>query len=98
MKIRVYFCKEPDPESLFKDDKISRQALETIYDLVWESEFKNIVNVGKVWLKFNEDLKPFGIPLEKKRRHKRMSAGDIIQMGKEFYMVKQIGVKKINLL
>lgn len=98
MKIRVYFCKEPDPESLFKDDKISRQALETIYDLVWESEFKNIVNVGKVWLKFNEDLKPFGIPLEKKRRHKRMSAGDIIQMGTEFYMVKQIGVKKINLL
>lgn len=98
MKIRVYFCKEPDSESLFKDDKISRQALETIYDLVWESEFKNIVNVGKVWLKFNEDLKPFGIPLEKKRSHKRMSAGDIIQMGTEFYMVKQIGVKKINLL
>jgi hypothetical protein len=27
-----------------------------------------------------------------------MSAGDIIQMGTEFYMVKQIGVKKINLL
>jgi hypothetical protein len=98
MKIRVYFCKEPDSESLFKDDKISKQALETIYDLVWESEFKNIVNVGKVWLKFNEDLKPFGIPLEKKRSHKRMSAGDIIQMGTEFYMVKQIGVKKINLL
>ena len=98
MKIRVYFCKEPDPESLFKGDKISRQALETIYDLVWESEFKNIVNVGKIWLKFNEDLKPFGIPLENKRSHKRMSAGDIIQMGTEFYMVKQIGVKKINLL
>ena len=99
MKIRVYFCKEPDPERLFKDDKISRQALKTIYDLVWESEFKNIVNVGKVWLKFNEeDLKPFGIPLENKRSHKRISAGDIIQMVTEFYMVKQIGVKKINLL
>jgi hypothetical protein len=98
MKIRVYFCKEPDPERLFKDDKISRQALKTIYDLVWQSEFKNIVNVGKVWLKFNEDLKPFGIPLENKRSHKRISAGDIIQMGTEFYMVKQIGVKKINLL
>ena len=99
MKIRVYFCKELDPESLFKGDKISRQALETIYDLVWESEFKNIVNVGKIWLKFNEeDLKPFGIPLENKRSHKRISAGDIIQMGTEFYMVKQIGVKKINLL
>jgi hypothetical protein len=27
-----------------------------------------------------------------------MSAGDIIQIGTEFYMVKQIGVKKINLL
>ena len=98
MKIRVYFCKEYDPEILFTDDKISKQALETIYDLVWESEFKNIVNVGKVWLKFNEDLKPFGIPLEKRRSHRRISAGDIIQMGPEFYIVKQIGVKKINLL
>ena len=47
MKIRVYFCKEPDAASLFRADKISRQALETIYDLVWESGFKNIVNVGR---------------------------------------------------
>jgi hypothetical protein len=46
MKIRVYFCKESDPEILFKDDKISKQALETIYVLVWESDFKNFVNLG----------------------------------------------------
>jgi hypothetical protein len=38
-----------------------------VYDLVWESEFKNIINVGKIWLKFIEEVKaPFGIPLRKK--------------------------------
>jgi hypothetical protein len=45
-----------------KDNKIGRQALDTIYDLVWEGEFKNILNVGRVWLKFKEEDKPFGIP------------------------------------
>jgi hypothetical protein len=38
MKIRVYFCKESDIEIIVKDNKISRQALDTIYDLVWEGE------------------------------------------------------------
>ena len=52
MKVRVYFCKEPDIQAvIIKQDKISRQALDTIYDLVWESEFKNILNVGRIWLK-----------------------------------------------
>jgi hypothetical protein len=36
MKVRVYFCKEPDIEIVMKGNKISRQALATIYDLVWE--------------------------------------------------------------
>jgi hypothetical protein len=62
MKVRVYFCKEPDIETIMKDNKIGRQALDTIYDLVWEGEFKNILNVGRVWLKFKEEDKPFGIP------------------------------------
>ena len=61
MKVRVYFCKEPDIETIMKDNKIGRQALDTIYDLVWEGEFKNILNVGRVWLKFKEEDKPFGI-------------------------------------
>jgi len=48
MKIRVYFCKEPDIQPvILKNNKISRQALGTVYDFVWESEFKNLVNVGK---------------------------------------------------
>lgn len=68
MKIRVYFCKEPDIQPvILKNNKISRQALGTVYDFVWESEFKNLVNVGKIWLKFIEEEKnPFGIPLRKK--------------------------------
>ena len=97
MKARVYFCKEPEAEILFHGDKISRQALDTIYDLVWEAEFKNIITPGKIWLKFKEDLKPFGIPLRRKRSHERISAGDIIQMGTEFYMVMEIGTRQIKL-
>ena len=57
-------------EIIMKGSKIGRVALDTIYDLVWEGEFKNIVNVGRVWLKFKEEDKPFGIPLRDKRTHK----------------------------
>lgn len=97
MKIRVYFCKEPEAEILAERGKISRQALDTIYDLIWEAEFKNIITPGKIWLKFKEDLKPFGVPLREKRSHERISAGDIIQMGTEFYMVMQTGAREIKL-
>ena len=49
MKVRVYYCKEPDIQSvILRNNKISRQALDTVYNLVWECEFKNILNVGKV--------------------------------------------------
>ncbi len=52
MKVRVYFCKEPHAvEIILKVHKISRQALDTIYELFWECEFKNILNAGRVWLK-----------------------------------------------
>ena len=70
MKVRIYFCKEPDIEIIMKGNKIGRVALDTIYDLVWEGEFKNILNVGRVWLKFKEEDKSFGIPLRDKRTHK----------------------------
>ena len=66
MKVRVYFCKEPDPEIILKGNKISSQALNTIYDLVWENEFKNILNAGRIWIKFMEEEQPFGTPLKKK--------------------------------
>ena len=98
MKVRVYFCREIDPEIILKGNKISRQALDTIYDLVWECEFKNILNVGRVWLKFSEELKPFGIPFRTKRSHSRIFAGDIIEMGNDFYMVNQIGATKIEVV
>ena len=68
MKFRVYFCKEPGIQSvILRKYKISRQALDTVYNLIWECEFKNIFNVGKIWLKFiDEEKSPFGIALRKK--------------------------------
>ncbi|HET7390246.1 MAG TPA: hypothetical protein VFJ51_05435 [Nitrososphaeraceae archaeon] len=99
MKVRVYFYKEPDIQAvIMKEQKISRQALGTIYDLIWESEFKNILNVGRIWLKFTEQDKPFGIPLREKRSHDKIAAGDIIQIASDFYMVDQIGARKIDLI
>jgi hypothetical protein len=99
MKVRVYFCKEPDTiEVILKAHKISRQALGTIYELVWECEFKNILNAGKVWLKFKENERPFGIPLRERRTHKNISPGDIIQITNDFYVVNQIGARKIEVI
>ena len=99
MKVRVYFCKEPDTvEITLKTHKISRQALDTIYEMVWECEFKNILNAGRVWLKFREDERPFGIPLRRRRTHKNISRGDVIQITNDFYVVNQIGARKIDVI
>jgi hypothetical protein len=100
MKIRVYFCKEePDTiEIILKAHRISRQALDTIYELVWECEFKNILNAGRVWLKFRENERPFGIPLREKKTHTNISPGDIIQITNDFYVVDQIGARKIEVI
>jgi hypothetical protein len=99
MKVRVYYYKEADIQAvIMKQDKISRQALGTIYDLVWESEFKNILNVGRIWLKFKEQDKPFGIPLREKRSHDKIAAGDIIQLANDFYMVDNVGAREIDLI
>ncbi|MER5176041.1 MAG: hypothetical protein ABJB76_06505 [Candidatus Nitrosocosmicus sp.] len=96
MKVRVYFCKEPDPEIILKGNKISRQALDTIYILVWECEFKNILNAGRVWLRFREEERPFGIALKEKRSHYKISLGDLIQVSGDMYMVDKVGVRKVN--
>ena len=98
MKVRVYFCKEPDIQSvILRNNKISRQALDTVYNLVWECEFKNIVNVGKIWLKFIEEEKnPFGVALRKKRSHNKIAPGDIIQVSNDFYVVHEVGARKIQ--
>lgn len=100
MKVRVYFCKEPDAvEIILKSHKISRQALDTIYELEWECEFKNILNAGRVWLKFREnEERPFGIPLREKRTHRNIAPGDIIQITNDVYVVNQIGARKIRVI
>ena len=97
MKVRVYFCREIDLPVILKGNKISKQALDTIYNLVWEGEFKNILNVGRVWLKFREEERPFGIPVKEKRSHIKITAGDIIQIDNNFYMVNQVGARQIEL-
>ncbi len=96
MKVRVYFCRELDPQVILKGNNISGQALNTIYELVWECEFKNILNVGRVWLKFREEERPFGIPIKEKRSHSRIAAGDIIQISNYFYMVNEVGARQIE--
>jgi hypothetical protein len=98
MKVRVYFCKEPDIQVIVKGNKFGRQALDTLYDLVWECEFKNILNVGMIWLKFKEEDKPFGIPLRDKRTHSKISSGDIIQIDRDYYMVNSVGARKVRLV
>jgi hypothetical protein len=100
MKVKVYFCTEHFDEklSVLRNNKLSRQALYTIYELVWESEFKNILNVGRIWLKFKNEQKPFGMPLREKRNHEKIDVGDIIQISNNFYIVDQIGCRKIEIV
>ena len=95
--VRVYFCREPEADLLIRNNSISFQALSTVYDLVWESEFKNILIAGRFWARFREDEKPFGLPLKEKRSHSKISPGDLIQIADEFYKVDQIGVEKIKI-
>jgi hypothetical protein len=45
MKVRVYFCKEPDA---VQGRLGHHQVLGTIYDLVWESELKNVITIGRI--------------------------------------------------
>jgi len=52
--------------------------------------------VGRVWLKFREEESPFGIPVKIKRSHSRISAGDIIQISNDFYMVNEVGARQIE--
>ncbi|HET6715489.1 MAG TPA: hypothetical protein VFG90_00050 [Nitrososphaeraceae archaeon] len=99
MKVRVYFCREQDVQSaILNNNKLSKQALDTIYDLVWETEFKNILNVGRIWLKFVHEQSPFGIELRRKRSHDKIASGDIIQVASDYYMVHDVGARELQVL
>jgi hypothetical protein len=65
---------------------------------VWVCEFKNILNVGRIWLKFKEEDKPFGISLRDKRTHSNISSEDIIQIDRDYYMVNSVGARKVRLI
>jgi len=94
----VYFFKELEGEMIIKNNRISNQALFTLYDLVWESEFKNILNPGRIWLRFKEEDKPFGLSLREKKSHDKIDLGDIIQIAEDYYIVDTIGVRKITII
>lgn len=98
MIVRVYFCREPEADLLIRDNSISLQALFTLYDLVWESEFKNVLNVGRIWLMFKQQKKPFGMPLRSKRTHERIAPGDVIAVGHDYYAVSEIGATRVTIL
>ena len=98
MKVKVYFFKESEFETIIKNNRISNQALFTLYDLVWESEFKNILNPGRIWVKFKEEDKPFGISLREKKSHNKIDRGDIIQIADDYYIVDTVGVRKITII
>lgn len=98
MKVQVYFFKEPEVEMIIKNNRINNQALFTLYDLVGESEFKNILNPGRIWRKFKEEDKPFGIPLREKKSHNKIDLGDIIQIADDYYIVDTVGVRKITII
>ena len=93
----VYFCSEPDAELLLKKDRLGKQALETMYELVWEHEFKNLIPIGKLWLKLDGSTAPFGIPLKERRSHQTAAPGDMILVGGASYMVMEVGVRRIEL-
>jgi len=104
MKVKVYFLREQcegntitNLITINNNPRLGKQALLTIYDLVWEGEFKNILNAGRIWLKFREETRPFGISLREKKSHCKIAPGDIIQIANDFYMVSEIGTKKIEL-
>lgn len=97
LKVRLYFCTEPDAELLLKKATLARQSLDTIYELVWESEFKNLITLGKLWLKLDRTQAPFGISFKEKRSHQTIAPGDIIDMAGVFYMVMEVGIRKIEL-
>ena len=98
VRVSVYFCREPEADLLIRDNSISLQALHTVYDLVWESEFKNVLNVGRIWLIFKQHKKPFGKPLRIKRTHDKIAPGDIIQIGYDHYVVSDIGATRVTVL
>jgi hypothetical protein len=97
MKVSVYFCSEPDAELLLKKDRLGKQALETMYELVWEHEFKNLIPIGKLWLKLDGSTSLFGIPLKEGRSHQTIAPGDMILVAGASYMVMEVGVRRIEL-
>lgn len=98
MLVRVYFYREDSADLMKNLVNISRVALHTLYELVWEMEFKNVLNPGRIWLKFKEEDSPFGIPLKSNRKHHKVTTGDIIQIVNEYYLVVDVGVRKINIV
>ena len=55
MKVQVYFSIEVVEEILIRNNKTSDQVLFSLYVLVWELKFKNILNVGRILVKLKKE-------------------------------------------
>jgi hypothetical protein len=53
--------------------------------------------VSRVWLKFKEEERPFGIPMKEKRSRSNILPGDII-IANDFYMASQVGARQIVII
>jgi hypothetical protein len=70
--------------------------LETLYDLVGEAEFKNLVTLGMIASMFRLEPNPFGVPFKKKNLARDLSAGDVIQIGPTQYLILQTGFRELE--
>ena len=55
MKVQVYFFIEAVEVILIRNNKTSDQVLFSLYVLVWELKFKNILNVGRILVKLKKE-------------------------------------------
>lgn len=55
MKVQVYFFIEVVEEMLIRNNKTNDQVLFSLYVLVWELKFKNILNVGRILVKLKKE-------------------------------------------
>jgi hypothetical protein len=98
VKAKVYSCTESHIiRVILRAQNISRQALVTVYESVCECESKNILNVCRIWLKFRGGKTLWNSP-ETKKKPQNISPGDIIEIANDFYMVSQVGARRLEVV
>ncbi len=71
--------------------------LDSLYDLVWEAEFKNLVTPDIIASIFPVETNiPFGIPFKKKHSRVDLFVGDLIHTGPTPYLVLPRGFRELE--